>query len=181
MSHETKLLSKMIGPNLAEGDFVVAKIVRELIADDTELDDIGMTLEVLRDDITAALVYFARFCAERPEYFKDVKFKFKEYTVEWEYIGEGLNGDYSWSDPADWPHLRANLSWKNKPCVDGSYCTNASTKTSPKELYKASGELVKAVIKAGGVDLGFAKLRELAEVSFPDRVMQVWTHREYKS
>ena len=180
MAYEPDLLKKMLGNHIATSGDMTSKFVREIIDDETDLEEIGCCIEQMKEAAEEALRFFNKFYESRNEYFKDVKVKIGDYTVEWEYIGEGHDGDYIWQDIKDYPHLRANLSWKGKTCLDGSYCTYASTKTPLKELRKASAELVRDVIKAGGVDLGGDKPSAVSEVSFPDRVMQVWTHRDYR-
>jgi hypothetical protein len=180
MAYEINLLKKMLGTHLAMSDDMASKFIREIIDDESELDEVGVCLEMAKSSLEEALRTFNKFYESRAEYFKDVKVKRGDYTVEWEYIGEGNNGDYNWQDINDYPHLRASLTYKGKTCLDGSYCTLASTKTPLKELNAASTELIAAVIIAGGVDLGGVKINKLSEVSFPNRVMEKWTWRTYK-
>jgi hypothetical protein len=180
MAYEIDLLKKMVGTHIATSDDMTSKFVREIIDDETDIEEVGCCLEQMKDAAEEALRFFNKFYESRTEYFKELKVGIKGYCVEWEYIGEGNNGDYTWQDIHDYPHLRANLSYKGKPCIDGSYCTLASTKTPVAELKKASAELVAAVIKAGGVDLDGVKIDRLSEISFPRRVMEKWTWRTYK-
>jgi hypothetical protein len=180
MEYDTKLLKKMVGSAIATGESMTDKFIKELIDGESEMDEVGCQLEMMKAAAEEALRFYNKFYESRPEHFKDVKVKRGDYCVEWEYLGEGSDGDYNWQDVEDYPHLRANLTYKGKPCTDGSYCTLASTKTPLKELNAASTQLIADVIIAGGVDLGGDKISSVSEVSFPDRIMQKWTWRTYK-
>lgn len=184
MPYHSKLLKAMLGDHLATSDDMVAKFVREIIEDEADLDEVGCILEMAKGDIEHALKKFNAFYEARSESFVDYKVRVGDWCVEWEYIGEGCDGDFDWQNPNDVPQLRANLSYKDIPCNDGSYCTLAVTTTSKRELKAASIELIRQVIhevnKKEWADRfkGISK-KTHSEVSFPDRIMQKWTWREY--
>ena len=186
MAYDVKLLKAMIGDHFATSGDMVSKYIREIIDDETDLDEVGCILEMMSSEVAHASKKFNEFYESRPENFKDFKVRVGNWCVEWEYIGEGCDGDYDWQDPDDLPMLRANLSYKNKPCTDGSYCTQATTTTSKKELKAASHELIRAVVlevdKKEWKKAFFEVDMDIAtEVNFPDRIMQKWTWREYKT
>ena len=180
MAYDVELLKKMIGERAATSDDPVSKAIREAIDEESDTDEIGCILEMIKDEAKSAFDRYDKFYASRTEVFVDYKVKVGPWAVEWEYIGEGSEGDYNWEDPDDYPHLRANLSWKGKPCIDGSYCTQAATTTPRAALNQAAKILIKLVKKAGGTQLHGEDPRKMSEISFPDRVMQAWTWRSYK-
>lgn len=102
--------------------------------------------------------------------FKDYKVRIEGYTVTWEYIGEGHQGDYDPADPEDEPLLRATLTHRRE--VEGeSYCTCLDINTPKELLYKASHILVSRVIARRGLT---PKEPDL----LPRHVMDAWTGTE---
>lgn len=107
-------------------------------------------------------------------------------AVEWEFIGEGLSGDYDEMDPKDVPLLRANLLYYHptntvpegeEPWTfeDGSYCTLADTRT-PRELLDESSRILLARVRShGNVQID----DEWGGCHFNRRLMEVWTWVEY--
>ena len=63
-------------------------------------------------------------------------------TLEWEYIGEGLSGDYNPDDPDDYPHLRFSVyegeGIEREQLEHGSYCTRLHINT-PQEILESFG------------------------------------------
>jgi hypothetical protein len=104
------------------------------------------------------------------------KGKFKNWTLEWEYIGEGTCGEYDPKDNEDIPLLRANLYYKNRECEDGSYCTLAPISTPKAGLIKAAHELFEKLEKP---DLRALNKFGVEQLPFNDRAMQLWTWRKY--
>lgn len=98
--------------------------------------------------------------------FKDFDVKYRKWTLNWCFIGEGLSGDFDPDDDEDTPLLRADLSYDGDvpELQDASYCTLATVLTPKDKLIEGAMELLQ---------------------SLPDspknykRVMEQWTWREY--
>jgi hypothetical protein len=102
------------------------------------------------------------------------------WSLEWEDIGEGLSGDYNPKDSADVSLLRANLSYKGFPTVDGSYCTSTPVGTSDEDLKKLSDELFdKLPSDLDPINCEGDIHTKDQEWHFPDRIMQEWTWLSY--
>ena len=91
-------------------------------------------------------------------------------SVEWEWIGEGDEGDYQDDDPEDMPRLRANLRLQDEELADGSYCTLATPFTPKSELAQAANALM------ASVEI-FDSYR--GTPTFNRRVMESWTWTNY--
>jgi len=92
--------------------------------------------------------------------------KGEKFDLEWEWIGEGLNGDYEKAPEAnDMAMLRATLLIKGikEQVENGSYCTLAYLGTPPEELRQMSRDL-------------FTSLDGHDSVK---RTMQEWTWRTF--
>lgn len=84
--------------------------------------------------------------------------------VFWEYIGEGLHGDYNKDDPEDIPLLRYSAEYKNNETdeweyIDG-YCTTVPVDTPESELKKK-------------LEVIFKTLRTLYKEDEPDGVRTI--------
>jgi hypothetical protein len=82
------------------------------------------------------------------EEFEPVAVNHFELRLEWEYIGEGLEGDYNPDDPDDVPLLRFSiyevldrLSDEYASCDDASYCTMVRTDT-PRPVLWGAGKAI---------------------------------------
>lgn len=75
--------------------------------------------------------------------------------VTWEYLGEGLDGDYDPDDVLDFPHLRFTVdqrTWSSGQVDDGewqelpnaSYCTRMPINAPEWMLIRALGEILEA-------------------------------------
>lgn len=93
-----------------------------------------------------------------------VEFEYGKWKLVWEFIGEGLSGDYDPKDPKDVKLLRATLSYDGRDLHDSSYCTMAPHGTKENKLRKLSKKL-------------FSKLPEAPDNDgyWQDRIMQLWT------
>ena len=65
--------------------------------------------------------------------------KDKTVMVEWEWIGEGISGDWQKDDEEDYPHLRFTVYRINEnneleQVDDASYCTELTIATSEEDL-----------------------------------------------
>lgn len=80
-----------------------------------------------------------------PNHFKPIIKTNGRWSLEWEWAGEGLEGDWDPDEPDDEPVLRANLYFDGKPLDDGSYCTAADTDSTDAELETYSQELFRAL------------------------------------
>lgn len=81
------------------------------------------------------------------------EFFWSDFKVLWEYIGEGLSGDYNPEDEEDYPHLRfacykrpedhvkGEFEWEQME--DASYCTCLPISTPKTILKLASDEIMK--------------------------------------
>lgn len=108
---------------------------------------------------------------EPPE-FEDYVVRIEGYTVTWEYIGEGYQGDYNPDDPEDEPLLRASLTHRKVEDEGETYCTCLPISTPQADLYRAAHNLVSLVIARRGVD------GEDWENLLPRHVMDGWTAQE---
>jgi hypothetical protein len=82
---------------------------------------------------------------------KDREFFWSDFKVVWEYIGEGMSGDYNQEDEDDYPHLRFScykrpeghvkgiFEWEQMD--DASYCTCLPTST-PKTILKLASDKI---------------------------------------
>lgn len=79
-------------------------------------------------------------------------------TLEWEWIGEGDDGNYDPKDPEDTPRLRANLQvpWREEVF---SYCTLATPDAPKVKLQKLAKDL----------------FSQLNSGTSPKRPMEYWT------
>ncbi len=85
------------------------------------------------------------------EAFEEVIVDHFDLRLEWEYIGEGVSGDYNPDDPDDIPLLRFTisrvatpLSGEYEPVEDASYCTMVRI-TTPRQVLWGAG---KAILQA---------------------------------
>lgn len=87
------------------------------------------------------------------EHFDDIEFVRTPNKVVWEFIGEGMSGDYDPTDPEDTPLLRfscyryslAHETWE--PLDDASYCTHLPISTPVEHLKIAAGVILEALTK----------------------------------
>lgn len=99
------------------------------------------------------------------EGFTDLCVELGGFRITWEYIGEGLSGDFDPENPADYPHLRFSChkrgesSGEWEEVSDGSYCTRLPTSTSLEYLLRA------ALLIFGALDQPSPK-RRLEELSW---------------
>lgn len=93
------------------------------------------------------------------------------WTLDWEHIGEGKDGDHDPEDQDDTRLLRASLSYNGRPCEKGSYCTQAPAGTRLHYLLWATVELIDQLkVELNG---------QTDEVRFNHRAMELWTWRRY--
>lgn len=97
------------------------------------------------------------------------EFQSGPWSLVWEHIGEGHNGDYDLSDPNDAPLLRADLFFNGTRCEDGSYCTLAPDNTPREKLSAFSDALFDRLADDADVR------EDDGEVRFNSRIMQRWT------
>jgi hypothetical protein len=111
--------------------------------------------------------------------FEDYIYEEGPWRIEWEFIGEGMSGEYDPMDNEDVALLRANLLYRDKYCEDGSYCTVASTTTPHKLLEDSSRALVWALNQEGQISgcVDYGKAIDYPIVN--KRIMQEWTWTEY--
>jgi hypothetical protein len=79
----------------------------------------------------------------------DITSEDESLVLTWEYIGEGVSGDYDWVDPNDRPHLRFTVSVPGdeyNQVDDASYCTLMSPAT-PIELLEFFGNSILSVVQ----------------------------------
>ena len=100
----------------------------------------------------------------------------REWALEWEWIGEGNQGDYDPEDPEDVPRLRATLKVDGKRVTDGSYCTLASTTTPRKELEESAAKFLEDISSAT-VESG--PYEDEVRVCGLKHNMEAWTWKEY--
>jgi hypothetical protein len=101
-----------------------------------------------------------RVCARTEEWGESIVIEHvgARRKLEWEYIGEGMSGDYNVEDPGDYPHLRFCVSeWDAKndtweQLEDASYCTRMCTSTPIKILERFGRYIMFELIgdKTGG-------------------------------
>lgn len=106
-------------------------------------------------DMEDRLITMSR--VEEPS-FQDLQIKKGKWRVTWEWIGEGLDGDYDHSNPDDYPHLRFSCdqwnpdnplepheegSWEDLD--DSSYCTRLPTTTPRWMLMRAADVIMEAL------------------------------------
>lgn len=107
-------------------------------------------------------------------------------AVEWEFIGEGLSGDYDEMDPKDVPLLRATLLYYHPTSAEpegeepwtfygGSRSTLADVNTPRERLDVASKLLIDRVRSHGNVQIG----EGWGDAQFNRRLMDAWTWIEY--
>jgi hypothetical protein len=72
-----------------------------------------------------------------------------KWSLEWEWIGEGDDGDYDDSNKDDSPRLRADLCYEGDVVDDGSYCTLAKPGDPPEHIEAVSHDLLNAVTACG--------------------------------
>jgi len=88
--------------------------------------------------------------------FSEIMLQRGNKRVEWEWIGEGLDGDYDPNDPEDIPLLRFSCSEFNTPeegdiddgwkqMDDASYCTRMPVTSSLHDLTKAAVIILEAI------------------------------------
>lgn len=82
---------------------------------------------------------------------KEREFFWSDFKVVWEYIGEGMSGDYNPEDEKDYPHLRfacykrpeghtkGHFEWEQVD--DASYCTCLPIST-PKTILKLASDKI---------------------------------------
>ena len=82
--------------------------------------------------------------------FDEVELIRGDYKVVWEWIGEGVSGDYNPDDPNDVPLLRfscykydAVQEWL--PLEDSSYCTDMPLSSSVRMLAYAAAIIMEAI------------------------------------
>jgi len=85
------------------------------------------------------------------ENFQNIHLERGNFRVAWEYIGEGLSGDYNENDPNDSPMLRfyceeyKDGDWYELP--SGSYCTQHTTEESLDVLLVKAGRILEIISK----------------------------------
>lgn len=82
--------------------------------------------------------------------FNEVVLRVGDLQVTWEYIGEGVCGDFSADDPDDFPILRfschkADAAGEMQELPDSSYCTQMRIDSSLDNLVKGALTIVREI------------------------------------
>ncbi len=109
--------------------------------------------------------------------FSEVKVASGRFRVVWEYIGEGLEGDFNPDDPDDYQHLRFSCDCReNKEWVgveNASYCTRLPIST-PKRLLKLAARNVLEAVSHSGHKRRLEELSWLCLEDFDNNPEQPW-------
>lgn len=99
----------------------------------------------------------------------------KKFMLDWEYIDEGLSGEYDASDPSDIPLLRFAVYVSKAPNIwefadDASYCTTNPVNTNSEDLVKMGQFILDVFSECYNADQSWKKPMESASWITPDKM-----------
>ena len=104
--------------------------------------------------------------------FEEIVVRRGHKRVTWEYIGEGNEGEYDYSDPEDVPLLRFScdefIDGRWEGLDSASYCTQLSIKTPLEWLIKSAGNILAIITTDGSYRRNLEGLSWLCKADFED-------------
>jgi hypothetical protein len=99
----------------------------------------------------------------------------KKFMLDWEYIDEGLSGEYDASDANDIPLLRFTVYVSEKMNIwefadDASYCTTNPVNTNSEDLVKMGQFILDVFHECYHADQSWKKPMESASWITPDKM-----------